>query len=652
MVQVIWRKLKQQASLCREVVLPGVLIVGFVVLIRLMGLLQIQEWMALDASSRLCPERAIASQVVIVGIDEDNLNTGSLLFSDADLAKAISTLAASRPRVIGLDLYRDLPVEPGHDALLQVFKTVPNIIGVETALNTQDSLNMRPPPQLPPERIGFTDAVVDDDGKVRRIILSNADPSYAGQTQIDPSYADRGEPGQEIRYSFAFRLVQMYLAAQGIQFQPKTLQTLRFGATELQRFQSNSGGYIQANAKGNQRMLNFCASQQLFRNLSMRDVLTQRFSPEWIRDRIIIIGMAASSVKDIFFTSALRETISSQASGNPFPATRLIYGAEVQAYGADQLLREVLEQRSALRFWSDGWEYLWIVGWGCVGIALGLVLQSPWKSLINIAIALVGLIGICFLALLMGWWIPVVPPGLALGGAGLVTAFFDRDLRFELAQRRKTIERTYESVHNGPLQHLAVILRELNEEVTCDRLQQELQALNQELRNIFEHMREEALTRSDRFYLNDNRILDLQAPISELLYQVYDYTLELEAPGFASIQTYIPPDFDMLKTDRFSPEQKRGLCLFLQEALWNVGKHAMGATRLDVMCIMESEHYILRITDNGLGIVSTHRGQGTRQARAIARELGGQFRRYFHSPQGTSCELMFPIMRSWLKRFY
>jgi CHASE2 domain-containing sensor protein len=630
-VQVIWRKFRQQAILWREVVLPGVLIVAFVVLARLTGLLQVQEWMALDLFSRLCPAATAESQVAIVGIDEANLRAvGEFPVSDEKLARVLSILSEYQPSVIGLDLYRDVPVAPGHDSLIQAFQTIPNIIGVETALNSQASMNMRPPAQLPPDRVGFTDVIVDDDGKLRRIILSSP-VTGANSTQV--------------KYSFAFRLVQRSLAAQGIDFKPST----QLGSVQLQRFRPNSGSYIQANASGNQRMLNFCASQKLFRSLSLTDVLQRNFKPEWVRDRILIIGMAASSVKDIFFTSALRETLSSRASGNPFPATQLIYGAEVQAYGADQLMREVLEQRSALRYWGDGWEYLWIMSWGCLGIALGLVLQSPWKSLLNIVIAIAGLIGVCFLGLLMGWWIPVVPAGIALGSAGLVTAFFDRDLRFELVQRRKTIDRTYESVHNGPLQHLAVILRELGEDVSSLRLRQELQSLNQELRSIFEHMREEALTRSDRFYLNDNRILDLQAPIAELLYQVYDHTLKLEAPGFAEIQTYIPPDFDMLKTHHFSAEQKRGLCLFLQEALWNVGKHAMGATRLDVMCLVEAETYVLRITDNGFGTNSTHEGQGTRQAKAIAWELRGYYRRYHNSPQGISCELIFPVKRGWFR---
>src|SRR3712207_8468648 len=37
---------------------------------------------------------------------------------DAVLAKLIEKLKAQQPRAIGLDLYRDIPVEPGHQALV------------------------------------------------------------------------------------------------------------------------------------------------------------------------------------------------------------------------------------------------------------------------------------------------------------------------------------------------------------------------------------------------------------------------------------------------------------------------------------------------------------------------------------------------------
>ena len=103
-----------------------------------------------------------------------------------------------QPRVIGLDIFRDLPVEPGHTQLVQAFKDIPNIIGIEVALNQEETLNVKPPPALPPQRVGFADLIVDSDGKLRRTLL--ASPNWQG----------------DLKYSFSLRLAQAYLSHEGI----------------------------------------------------------------------------------------------------------------------------------------------------------------------------------------------------------------------------------------------------------------------------------------------------------------------------------------------------------------------------------------------------------------------------------------------------
>ncbi|NJR49654.1 MAG: CHASE2 domain-containing protein [Leptolyngbyaceae cyanobacterium CSU_1_3] len=105
---------------------------------------------------------------------------------------------------------------------------------------------------MPPERIGFADVVVDADGKLRRSIL--ASPTWEG----------------DVKYSLALRLAQIHLAAHGVPFQhsDRTSDPLQFGKTRLPRFQPNSGGYIRADANGNQLILNFCGSQETVRALS------------------------------------------------------------------------------------------------------------------------------------------------------------------------------------------------------------------------------------------------------------------------------------------------------------------------------------------------------------------------------------------------
>jgi CHASE2 domain-containing sensor protein len=640
-----WRDVKQRTKILREIVVPGTVILGLIFILRLSGFLQVQEWMAFDSFSRSCPSEQGNSAVVVVGIDEADLShVGGYPIPDRDLAIALKNLQAYHPSAIGLDLFRDMPVEPGHAELVQALQTMPNLIGTEVALNAKSILNIKPPPGLPPERVGFVDAVVDADGKLRRSLLASSTSDGA------------------MKYSLAFRLAQIHLAKHGAAFNPgdRPSAPLRFGTAELPRFQSNSGGYVQADAKGNQLLLNFCGTQKMLRSLSLKDVLQNNVSPDWIRDRVVIIGMTASSIKDIFFTAALREPLNARLSETQtsvdqiqMPANQVIYGVEAHAYTVHQIIDAVLTEHPLITSWAEPWEYLWIGAWGVGGLALGILLQSPWKSLTSLAIASLVLIMLCHMLLqVMGWWLPLVPTLLALYGCGLSASFFDRNLRFELEYRRLAIERTYEAVHNGPLQHLAVILRSLGEENhSSARLEQQLWLLNEELRRIFEYMRQEVSKKYTRLYLRGDLVLDLKAPISELLYQVYNHTRAEKLPGLSTIRTFVPPNFKPLTLRRYRLEQKRGLCLFLHEALFNVGKHANGATRLDVMCAVEAGWYVLRIIDNGSGLKpdsgQLNEGQGTLQARAIARELGGRFSRRPNDPQGTVCELTWRKERNW-----
>ncbi|MBH8565237.1 hypothetical protein I8748_24150 [Nostoc sp. CENA67] len=64
--------------------------------------------------------------------------------------------------------------------------------------------------------------------------------------------------------------------------------------------------------------------------------------------------------------------------------------------------------------------------------------------------------------------------------------------------------------------------------------------------------------------------------------------------------------------------------------------------------------YCLQIIDNGVTNISKdyqRSGQGTNQAQDLARQLKGKFRRYPHYPQGTICELTWPMTSNWWQRF-
>jgi CHASE2 domain-containing sensor protein len=623
-----WNQIYQKTKGWHRGVLPGLVMVSCVVVARASGSLQILEWIAFDALLRSRPAEQIDPTIVIIGINETDIKTiGKYPIPDRDLAKALKIVQAAKPRVIGLDLFRDLAARSDRSELAKIFKTSPNLIGIEASLGRQTALTVKPPPELPPEQIGIVDVILDSDGKLRRSLL-----------------ASKVESG-EIKYALGLRLADLYLRPEGIQLSHgnRAADPISFGSLVLPRFRSSTGGYINAKSGGNQMLLNYRNHPQPFRTVSFTDVWAGKINPDVFRDRIVIMGMTAISVNDTFMTSATKGTILSNALDSDLNY-HLIYGVEYHAHTTSQIISAALNNRYLLHAWPDELEQVWILLWGLVGISLGLILQSPWKTLLSLAISSICLIGISFgLLVLVSWWVPLVPALLSLCAAGLTTSFFDRDFRILLDQRSLTLRRTYDAVHNGPLQTLAAILRNLDEDMPSrEKMRSQLQALNQELREVYELMNQ-ALLSSDT--------PTAQPAIQDQLYQVYENTLQRDLPGFASIRTFIPPDFTALKDCPLTFDQKQGLCVFLQESLCNVGKHAISASYLDVLCTSDNNYYHLQIIDNGTVNLKTidqsRNGRGTDQAKELARSLGGKFQRRSHKPHGMVCELTWQRPQPW-----
>ena len=161
----MWQKIKQEIAIWRVGAMPGIAVIGLVILARLTGYLQFLELAALDNFLRWRLQENIDERILIVGIDENDIsNLKSYPISDRELANLIQTLTKDHPAVIGVDIIRDKPQEPGHVELEQVFRQYNNIIGIEKVLSAgQDSriYKIEPPPALPEEQIGFVDAILD-----------------------------------------------------------------------------------------------------------------------------------------------------------------------------------------------------------------------------------------------------------------------------------------------------------------------------------------------------------------------------------------------------------------------------------------------------------------------------------------------------------
>jgi adenylate cyclase len=425
----MWKKLKQHIWEWRGVWIAAPTVTGIVLTVRLLGGLQFWEWAALDYYFRTRPQEPRDDRIVIVGINEADLRKRRQWpLSDDVLVQLLEKVKAQNPRVIGLDLYRDLPVEPGHAALVKVFETTPNLIGIEK-INEDDSADaVAPSPVLSNlGQVGINNLVVDADGKLRRGMLS-----MEKQGQLIPS--------------FAMLVAGMYLQAHNIEPQPTATnpEIFQWGKSIFRPFRSNDGGYIGADDGGYQFLLNYRGPAETFRTVSLTDVLENRIPTDLMRDasgaafagRIVLIGSTATSLNDFFYTPY---------SGEHITTRQRTTGVEIHANLISHILSAAIEGRPGIQTWSDPVEGVWILFWSFIGATLiwkwrytgGVNALSLWRVAISV-LATSALLGSTYVAFLWGWWIPVVPSFLVLLGSAIaITAYMARTA----AQIRKTFGR-------------------------------------------------------------------------------------------------------------------------------------------------------------------------------------------------------------------
>ena len=204
-------------------------------------------------------------------------------------------------------------------------------------------------------------------------------------------------------YSFSLRLSLSYLADQPIEFRVKH-NALQLGQTTFSPLENHSGGYQTIDAAGYQVIINYRSSQQIARQITLSQVLNGQFKPDWVKDKIVLIGTTAYSAKDVFYTP-----YSSAKEDNP-----LMTGVSVHAHMTSQILSAVLDQQPLFWYWPVWGEAFWIWAWSMLGGILAWRLKSLLTLSLSGVLGLGGLFGICFILFTQAGWIPLAPPALAL----------------------------------------------------------------------------------------------------------------------------------------------------------------------------------------------------------------------------------------------
>ena len=622
---------KRSADLLLRV-LPGLGVMGLILSARMFGLLEPLELFAFDLLLRLRPHDATSERITIIKIDETDVDAlGGYPIPQSSVADIIEEVQQYEPAVVGVNVLSDLLEEERSDRLLEQFQTTPTLIGVEKNLLPQ----VAPLGDLPPAQVGFSDVYVDpQDTHLRRVILGAPDPLNVNNYKV----------------AFAIRLAAAYLEPLDHEWLNGIVDptTMRFGSTEIPRLNAYTGGYVgRIDDRSVQTLMNFRNGPEPFSVLTRRDLANGDRAAALIRGRIVIIGVTDGEVRLPIKTNAI-------ATGQPRSLTPdQVDAVDIQAHATSQIISATLDGRPLIQSWAEPWEYIWIIGWGIIGLVVWVRLLPPHRIFLYGLIAGGALIGVSYVSMLSGYWIPVVPPLLLVTFNGFQCVILNqyqglqarsRERRRIANERQRTIKQAFNIIHNGPLQNLASLMRSTqDEDIPKAQLVDQLIALDAEIRQISDYLISEAFTKESSFYLQNDVKLDLKLPLHELFYQVFTKTLERDLIGFRGIKIKMR-SFEPLDEDSLDFDRKRELCRFLEEMLCNIGKHAIGASRVQATGKVKDDRYVLRVEDNGPGLGSPRKGEGTKQAHSIASTLGGAFKRQPNgSNRGTGCELTWPL---------
>ncbi|RUT08589.1 hypothetical protein DSM106972_017570 [Dulcicalothrix desertica PCC 7102] len=361
-----------------------------VIILRFSGVLEEIELTSLDKLFQARPVTTVDPRIVIVALDELHIQQyGQYPMSDAILAQVLQTLKNYNPKAIGLDLYRDLPVEPGADKLIQIYRTTPNLIGVKKAIDNK----IAPSPVLAElKQVGLADQVLDGDGKIRRALLSI-------------------EEDNKITLNLGLKLALRYLETHNIYASDLPNHQIKIGKALLTPFHSNDGGYVRADAGGYQILLNFHGTQKQFQVISIQDVLKNQIPADLIRHRIVLIGATAESVNDLYHTPY---------SNSSFDNPARMPGVVIHANIASSILSAALDGRPLLKVWLHQIEWFWILLWSGMGTLLSWFFKPLKYLLVSILFLILILTLVTYIAFLLGWWIPIIPAIIAFL-AGVIT---------------------------------------------------------------------------------------------------------------------------------------------------------------------------------------------------------------------------------------
>ncbi|CAK0750639.1 adenylate cyclase [Gammaproteobacteria bacterium] len=378
-----------------------------VLLLRWLGAIQWFELVAYDQLLKFTTRGQPDPRVVIVEIVENDIHTQHWPFSDQALASVLKTILQGAPRVVGIDLYRDLPEPPGREELDALFANESRIIGIRK-MSKGRSPGIPPHPALAKRgRVGFNDLVLDSDNVVRRGLLMMTDND------------DR------VISSFGLRIALDYLAKTKITLKnvPQDPQQIMIGDTVLPAVEPNTGGYRGVDAAGYQILLDYRGGSARFDTVTFGAIQRGEIELSRFTDRIVLIGPHLESVTDHFSVpvgdygkEASLFSFFSTSTDDPNDDSDIkTPGVVIHAHTISQLIRNGLEETMPLLAVPESMTVTLIIFSALVGIVLGSFASGVLFSLAVLLGGITTIGGLGFILAANGLWLPVIAPLLAWG---------------------------------------------------------------------------------------------------------------------------------------------------------------------------------------------------------------------------------------------
>ncbi len=398
----------------RSAFVSSAMVLGMLYGVRQLGGLQQLELLVFDQMMRSRPDKVTDPRLLLITITESDIKKYKWPLTDRLVAQTLSELNQHQPAAIAddLNLQRNIPIEPERSEMITQLRQ-PNVIAAVSSGNNQNE-RIDPPVELPQAQMGLVDLPADPDGFMRRVLLFT--DRAALSIQLLNAYL-RADCSRD-------RPQRQDLVCQNLKPSFNSKKEYQLGEVTFPLLKSDSGAYQTINSGGYQILINYRGSSQSLQRITLTQVLQKEVTPDLIKGKIVLIGVSAPSLKDVFLTP-----YSSAANGNVKMA-----GVEIQAHITSQLLGAVLDGDRLFWFWAEWQELSWILIWAIAGISLTWIIRKPPILIISEFLFLSLLLGFSYVLFLQQGWIPVVAPAFAFALAS-ITTLIDRQSQLQQQQQ-------------------------------------------------------------------------------------------------------------------------------------------------------------------------------------------------------------------------